>query len=69
MHRLAEQTKREGNNMSDQAKAELDKAWNEATLRWEQLKKASAEGWDNARSSWETASEKMKETWQRLVKQ
>ena len=53
--------------ISTQAKADLDKAWNNIKLRWAQLQSANNKDWDGTRASWEIASKEMQDTWQHLV--
>ena len=53
--------------MSAQAKADLDRAWDNLKASWAQLRSANNRDWDSARASWERASEKMQDSWQHLV--
>jgi hypothetical protein len=52
--------------MSVDARANVDKAWDNLKLRWAGLRTANNRDWDNARASWETASNEMQAAWQRL---
>jgi len=53
--------------MSAQARAELDKAWDNLKARWTQLRSANNKDWDSARAAWESASKEMQESWQHLA--
>jgi hypothetical protein len=55
--------------MSAQAKADLDKAWDNIKLRWARLQSANNNDWDSARASWESISKEMRDAWQHQVPQ
>ena len=53
--------------VSAQAKADLDKAWDNLKASWAQLRSTNNKDWDSARASWESAAKGMQDAWQHLA--
>lgn len=62
----ASEAKAKGSDMSDAARANLDKAWAEIKVDWRKLQDAAPGTWDEARSAFDSASQRMKDAWQRI---
>jgi hypothetical protein len=66
INRAAESAKENGKRMTEDAQAELDKAWAETREQWAKLQQASADGWERTRTAYERASHKMREEWNKF---
>lgn len=66
INRAAESAKERGKRLTDNAQAELDKAWSETREQWAKLQQASADGWERTRTAYERASRKMRDEWNKF---
>ena len=54
-------------SMSAEAKANIDRAWNELKLDWSRLGGAKDADWVSARDAWETGAANMQSVWDKFA--
>jgi hypothetical protein len=66
LHDFSEKARANGQEASDAAGKDLNKAWSKVEAASRDLQTAGADGWDSAKAAFEKASHELADTWDKV---